>query len=186
VLPGSPAEKAGIKEGDVIIGFAGEKIHDLPSFRLKVATSEVAKPYEIKFIREGKERSASVVPAAIEKVVFDQEKELEVPIPAETEKTTINDFGLEVQPLTSALAKQLGLPEKQKGLFVSSVKSGSPAAEEGIEEGDVITKVIRDRRVQPLTSVKEFQDLTSKSDELSMFVQGKSGGHFVTLSKKTK
>ena len=44
VLPGSPAEKAGLKQGDVIIGFAGEKVQSLPSFRLKVATSEVAKP----------------------------------------------------------------------------------------------------------------------------------------------
>jgi len=190
VLPGSPAEKAGMKEGDVIVGFAGEKIQDSPTFRLKVATSEVAKPYEIKFIREGKERSASIVPAAAEKVVFEQELEGQNPEgqnPAEPEKTTISDFGLEVQPLTPALAKQLGIPEKQKGLFVSSVKSGSPAAEEGIEEGDVITKVIRDRKVQPLTTVKEFQDLTSKSDELSLYLQtGKLGGRYVTLTKKAK
>ncbi len=74
MVPGSPAEKAGMKEGDVIVGFAGEKIQDASSFRLKVATSEVAKPYEIKFIREGKERSVSVVPAAAEKVVFEQEQ----------------------------------------------------------------------------------------------------------------
>ncbi len=64
VVPGSPAEKAGLKEGDVIVGFAGDKIHDASTFSLKVATSEVAKPYEINFIREGKERSVSVVPAA--------------------------------------------------------------------------------------------------------------------------
>jgi serine protease Do len=187
VVPSSPAEKAGMKEGDVLVAFAGEKIQDLSSFRLKVATSEVAKPYEIKFIREGKERSVSIVPVAREKVVLEQEEGPEVQSPVEPEKTTINDFGLEVQPLTPALAKQVGLPEKQKGLFVSSVKSGSSAAEEGIEEGDVITKVIRDRRPQPLTSVKEFQDLTAKSDELSLFVQtGKSAGHYVTLSKKAK
>jgi serine protease Do len=186
VLQGSPADKAGMKEGDVIVGFAGEKIQDASNFKLKVATSEVAKPYEIKFIREGKERSVSVVPASADKVVFEQEREHDGQNPVEPEKTTINDFGLEVQPLTSALAKQLGIPEKQKGLFVSSVKSGSPAAEEGIEEGDVITKVIRDRKVQPLTTVKEFQDLTSKSDELSLYVQTGKVGRYVTLSKKAK
>jgi len=188
VLKDSPAEKAGMKEGDVIVGFAGDKIQDASSFSLKVATSEVAKPYEVRFIREGKERSVSVVPEVREKVVFEQE--VETPnsdaSPAEPEKTTINDFGLEVQPLTAALAKQLGLSEKQKGLFVSSVKSGSPAAEEGIEEGDVITKVIRDRKVQPLTTVKEFQDLTSKSDDLSLYVQTGKVGRYVTLSKKAK
>jgi serine protease Do len=187
VFPGTPAERAGMKEGDVIIGFAGDKIQDASNFRLKVATSEVAKPYEIRFIREGKERSASIVPVAAEKVVFEGDQEREAPTPSETEKTTISDFGLEVQPLTSALAKQLGLPEKQTGLMVTSVKSGSPAAEEGIEEGDVITKVIRNRRPQPLASVKEFQDLTSKFDQVSLQIQrGKLGGRYVTLSKKAK
>jgi len=187
VVPGSPAEKAGIKEGDVIVGFAGEKIHDGSSFKLKVATSEVAKPYELKFIREGKERSTSIVPIDAEKVAFEEDQEREAPVPSETEKTTISDFGLEVQALTPSLAKQLGLPEKTTGLMVTSVKNDSTAAEEGIEEGDVITKVIRNRRPQPLSTVKEFQDLTSKSDQLSVHVQrGKLGGRYVTLSKKAK
>jgi serine protease Do len=187
VLSGSPAEKAGLKKGDVIVGFAGDKIHDASSFSLKVATSEVAKPYEMKYIRAGKEQSVSVVPAAREKVVFEQDQDLESPDSGEPEKTAISGFGLEVQPLTAALAKQLGLPEKQKGVLVSSVKSGGPAAEEGIEEGDVITEVIRDRSIQPLTSVKEFEDLTSKSDELSVYVQKpKVGGRYVTLSKTAK
>jgi serine protease Do len=187
VVAGSPADKAGLKEGDVIVAFAGEKIANASTFRLKVATSEVSKPYEIKFIREGKERSASVVPAAFENVHFEQEEELAGQNPVETDKTTISDFGLEVQPLTPDLAKQLGMPAKQQGLLVTSVKSGSPAAEEGIQEGDVITKVIWDRKPQPLTTVKQFQGMVSKADELSLFVQtGKLGGRYVTLSKKAK
>jgi hypothetical protein len=47
--------------------------------------------------------------------------------------------------------------------------------------------VIRDRSIQPLTNVKEFEDLTSKSDELSVYVQKpKVGGRYVTLSKTAK
>jgi serine protease Do len=189
VVPGSPADKAGLKDGDVIVGFAGEKIANASTFRLKVATSEVSKPYEIKFIREGKERSASVVPAAFENVHFDQDQDQELAgqNPVEPDKTTISDFGLEVQPLTPDLAKQLGMSAKQQGLLVTSVKSGSPASEEGIQEGDVITKVIWDHKPQPLTTVKQFQGMVSKSDELSLFVQtGKLGGRYVTLSKKAK
>ncbi len=86
-------------------------------------------------------------------------------------KTAISDFGLEVQPLTAELAKPLGLPADLKGLLVSSVKEGSPAEAAGIEEGDVITKVIRDRKLQPLTSVKDFQDLAAKQNELAIYVQ---------------
>jgi serine protease Do len=190
VLPGSPAEKAGLKQGDVIIGFAGEKVHSLPSFRLKVATSEVSKPSELVYLRDGKERTTSIVPAPAENIVFDVEKNGQPGSPkpnvSEPEKTAINGFGLEVQPLTADLAKPLGLPTDMKGLVVSSVKDGSPAEAAGIEQGDVITKVIQNHKPQPLTTVKDFQDLAGKSDELAVYVQkGKIGG-FVILNKNAK
>jgi serine protease Do len=191
VLPGSPADKAGLKEGDVIIGFAGEKVVNGSSFRLKVATSEASKSQELVYVRDGKERKTSIVPAPADKVVFDEEKDGQSSRSFESRnepaKMTVEAFGLELQPLTSELAKPLGLPADQKGLLVSSVKDGSSAAEEGIQEGDVITKVIRDRRIQPLSSVKEFQDLASKNEEVSVYVQrGKTGGRYVTLSKQAK
>jgi serine protease Do len=190
VLPGSPAEKAGLKQGDVIVGFGGEKVHSLPSFRLKVATSEVSKPSELVYLRDGKERTISIVPAPAENIVFDMEKDgqpgSQRPKASEPEKTAINGFGLEVQPLTADLAKPLGLPTDLKGLVVSSVKDGSPAEAAGIEQGDVITKVILNHKPQPLTSVKDFQDIAGKSDELAVYVQkGKVGG-FVILNKNSK
>jgi serine protease Do len=189
VVPGSPADKAGIKQGDVIIGYAGDKVLDLSTFRLRVATSEVSKTYELAYLRDGKKRTTSIVPAPAEKVVFDIEGEArpgEKPKSSEPAKTTINDFGLEVQPLTAELAKQLGLPADLKGLVVSSVKDGSPAEAAGIQEGDVISKVIRDKKIQPMASVKDFQDLASRSDELALFVQSGKLGRFVTLSKAGK
>jgi serine protease Do len=187
VLPGTPADKAGLKEGDIIVGFAGDKVVNGSSFRLKVATSEPSKPQELVFMREGKQRTTSIVPAPAEKVVFDEDQSRPESGQQPSKTATVDAFGLELQPLTSELAKPLGLPADQKGLLVSSVKEGSPAAEEDIQEGDVITKVIRDRRIQPLASVKEFEELTSKHDELSVYVQrGKVGGRYVTLSKKVK
>ena len=96
----SPADKAGLKQGDVITGFAGEKVQDGSSFRLKVATSDVGKPYELDYLREGKKRSTTIVPAPAEKVVFDIEREGksgEKPGSTQPAKTTINAFGLEVR-----------------------------------------------------------------------------------------
>jgi len=189
VLPGSPADKSGLKQGDVITSFAGEKVQDRSSFRLKVATSEVAKPYEIGYLRDGKEQTASIVPAPADKVVFEIERKdrsEEGSPKSEPAKAAINDFGLEVQPLTAELAKPLGLPASLKGLVVSSVKEGSPAAEAGIQEGDVITKIVRNRRIQPVTGVEEFQSFASKADELALYVQSGKLGRFVTLSKAAK
>src|SRR5207253_3948539 len=108
------------------------------SFKLKVATSEVAKPYEVVYLRDGKRQTTSIVPAPAEKVVFDIEREgrsADKPAAAEPAKTTINAFGLEVQSLTPELAKPLGLPTDLKGLVVSSVKDDSPAEAAGIREG---------------------------------------------------
>jgi serine protease Do len=189
VVPDSPAEKAGLQQGDVITGFAGAKVSDLTSFRLKVATSEVAKSYDIVYLRDGKEHTAKIVPGELDKIA--QETERPGPKPSEDRgeetKGTIADFGLEVQPLTPELAKPLGLPASTNGLVVTSVKDGSAAQEKGIKEGDVITKVVRDRRPQPVGSVKSFQEIASKSDELAVYVQRPNvGGRFVGLSKTTK
>ena len=190
VVPGSPAEKAGLKPGDVIVGFAGEKVTSRPTFRLKVASSPVGKSYEIDYFREGKRQSTTITPAPAENVVFDLERETgqdRESKSAEPAKTAFNEFGFDVQPLTAELAKSLDLPAGIKGLLVSEVKEGSSADAEGIKQGDVITKVVRDRKIQPLTTVKEFQDLASKADAISFYVQsGKNTGRFVTLSKAKK
>jgi len=190
VLPGSPADKAGLKQGDVITSFAGEKFNDGSSFRLKVATSEPLKSYELGYLRKGQQRVTQITPAPAEKVRFAVEESDESKgetEKAEPAKTDINAFGLEVQPLTADLAKSLGFPAGLKGVVVSSVKDGSPAAEAGLQEGDVITKVVRDHKFQPLTDVKEFQEVSSKADELALYVQSSKGpGRFVTLTKPTK
>jgi serine protease Do len=188
VVPDSPAEKAGLKQGDVIIGFGGGKVSDPTSFMLKVATSEVAKSYDIVYLREGKEHTAKIVPADYDKLAFDSDRGE----PKSSDEGgdgptgTISDFGLVVQPLTPEIAKPLGVPASTKGLVVTSVKEGSPAAEKGIEEGDVITKVIRERKPQPVGSVKSFEQLAADSSELAIIVQRGSHGRLVGLSKAAK
>jgi serine protease Do len=187
VVPGSPAEKAGLKTGDVITGFNGQPIASLPAFRMTVAASDVGKSFGLTYFRDGKEHTTKVVPAPADKVVFAQEKEETPDEPevakAESPKTTIDDFGLEVQPLTPELAKSLGFEANLSGLLVSSVKDGSPADAAGLKEGVVITKVVKDQKLQPVKTVKEFQDLAAKADDLTLYVQTTKGSLFVTLSK---
>ena len=82
--------------------------------------------------------------------------------------------------------EQLGVPSDVKGVAVSDVKDGSPAEAAGIQAGDVITKVIRDRKFQPLSTVQEFQEAASKTDELALYVQSGKAGRLVVLSKNAK
>jgi serine protease Do len=190
VLPGSPAEKAGLKPGDVITRFNGQAIASLPSFRLTVAASDVGKSFTLNYYRDGEERKTTIVPAAADKVVFAQERESAEPAESKAtapEATAIKDFGLEVQPLTADLAKPLGLPADTHGLLISDVKEGSPADAAGLEKGQVITQVVVHQKLQPVKSVKEFKDLVGKSDEIALYVQSSKGAsRFVTLAKATK
>jgi len=189
VLAGSPAEKAGLKLGDVITEFNETPVVSLPAFRMNIAASDIGKTYELTYYREGKKRTTTITPAPSEQVVFAQEKEATSPKEAKPEpaKVAVDDFGLEVQPLTPELAKSLGLANGLQGLLVSSVKEGSPAAAAGIEAGNVITQVVRDRKIQPVKGVQEFKDMTSKEDEIAVYVQSSEGGsRFVTLTKAKK
>jgi serine protease Do len=189
VVPGSPAAKAGLKSGDVITEFNHSPVVSGPTFRLNVAASDIGKSYDLTYYRDGEKRSTSITPAPAEQVAFAKEKESSNVKESESEpaKTEINDFGLEVQPLTSDLAKSFGFANDVQGLLVSSVKEGSPAEAAGIEAGNVITRVIRDRKIQPVKTIEDFKDLTSKADEVALFVQTKDGpGRFVTLTKSKK
>jgi len=191
VLPGSPAEKAGLKSGDVITGFNGNPVASLPAFRLTVASSESGHEFKITYYRDGKEHTATIVPAPADKVVFDREKtapeEAEAEKPkADDKKVEVADFGLEVQPVTPELAKQFGHPKDAKGLLISDVKEGSPAAEQGLAPGMLISRVVKNQRVSALTTVKDFTEL-AKSDEVALYVETPRGvGHFVTLSRPKK
>jgi len=194
VVAGSPAAKAGLKAGDVIVGFNGSPVASVPSFRLTVSASEAGKEFAVKYWRDGKEQTTNIVPAPYDQVRFAQEQPAanrpakpEQAKEKEAEKADIGDFGLEVQPLTSELATQFGHKKDAKGLLVSGVKPNSPAEAAGLEPGQLITRVVKDRKVQSVATVKDFETLAGKSDELALYIESHDRpGHFVTLSKAKK
>jgi serine protease Do len=192
ISKGSPSEKAGLKEGDVIIKYDGVNVLNGSLLRNAVATSDVGKEYNLTVLRDGHELKLQVVPAPEDKVKFAFEGEENEPAHAKPEapKAQVNDFGLAVQLLTPELASHFGYPKGTEGLVVTDVKDGSPADAAGIKEGDLITRVIKDRRPQAIKGVKEFQDLANHSDELAVHVRSAANpehpGQYVTLSKNKK
>jgi len=190
VLAGSPAEKAGLKSGDVVTSFNDNPVTNLPNFRLTVASSEAGQKFHLTYWRDGKEHTTTIVPAPSEQVVFEQEKstgdkDVEKPAAkAAAPKVELGDFGLEVQALTPELAAQFGHPKDAKGLLISGVKAGSPAEAAKLEVGQIVTRVVKDRKVQAVESVKDFQAMAGKADELALYVEASgSPGRFVTLTK---
>jgi len=189
VLPDSPGAKAGLQQGDVITGFAGVPAKNVNSFRNLVSTSEIGKEFALTFIREGKEQTTkvSLVPFQIPKDLAARSgrpdgEEARKP---EAAKVELSNFGLDVQELTPELAKQFGYPAEAKGVVISDVKDGSSADANGLEAGMLVTKVVKDKKVTPLTSPKQFQELAGKADELTLYVQTPDGrGRFFTLAKQ--
>jgi len=186
IVAGSPADKAGLKAGDVITGFEGSSVYNMASLRNLVAVSDAGKSYKLTFIRDGHEQTANVVPAPESDVKFRTQREGEDSSGTpEGTPAQANDFGIAVQSLTPDLASQFGFEKGTQGLVITTVKEGSPADNAGLEVGDLITKVIKDKKIEPLKTAKEFQDLASHSDDLAIFVQrGNQPGRFLTLSKK--
>ena len=143
VMDGSPADKAGVKAGDVIVEFNGKKIPkatDLPGL---VADVPVGKDVPMVVVREGKEQRLNAHIAKLE-------DESHANAAAETDGK--GKLGLSVQPVTPPVARELGLKVKE-GVLVRDVVEGGRAAEAGIRAGDVIVEV--DRR--PVRTVEDFK-----------------------------
>jgi serine protease Do len=194
VFPNSPAAKAGLKQGDVLLKFDETPAVNVPSFRNFVATSEVSRPHTLTYVHEGQVKTAQVNLEPADKVLGPVEERLtERNAPGSNpeekkggDKVQLGDFGLEVQELTADLAASFGLPKETKGVLITEVKPGSPAEAEGLEAGLVITQVVKDKRPQAVATPKQFTELAGKADALTVFVQTKEGGKYVTLSKTKK
>jgi len=126
----APADKAGVKVGDVIIEFDGKKVKESNDLPILVASTPIGKKVPVKVLRDGKE--------AVLSVVIGELKEEEVFASAKGE----GNFGLTVQKVTPQIAESLGL-DRPEGVVVTFVESGSPGEEAGIRRGDVILEVDR-------------------------------------------
>jgi serine protease Do len=135
-----PAEKAGVKVGDVIIEFDGKEVKDSGELPIIVARTAIDKKARMKVLRDKKEVSLTVAVGELK----DEEVVASAP-----EK---GELGLTVQKVTPQIAETLGL-EKTDGVVVTAVEPGSASDEAGIRRGDVILQVDQ----KSIRSVDEFK-----------------------------
>ncbi|MEO0137345.1 MAG: DegQ family serine endoprotease [candidate division WOR-3 bacterium] len=151
VIANSPAEEAGIKEGDVIIEYDGKKVTDLQSLRLMVAGTTPGKTVKIKLIRNGKELEL--------KVKIGEMKESVAGVSEEKQAT---ELGLQVVDIDSPKAKEYNI-SAQKGVVVIGVDPNSPASDAGLQVGDVIIGIAN----------KEIKNLSDFRNALKDLKKGK-------------
>ena len=149
VNPGSPAQKAGIHRGDIIIEFNGHPIHEMNELPRLVADTAPGSKATVKVLRSGKEKTLKLTI-----VELTDERQAQTKEGAIGEKTPL---GLEVQNLDPNLARQYRLRDN-KGVVVVQVEAGSPAAESGLRPGDMIMEV----NGSVVSTVKEFRAVIAK------------------------
>ncbi|MBI1820492.1 MAG: DegQ family serine endoprotease [Nitrospirae bacterium] len=139
VMEKSPAEKAGIKRGDVIVQYQGNPVDNPGHLRNSVAQTRVGTRVKMAIIRDKKEIS-------IEVNIGEQPKDLVKTSGEEGGKNSEESrdiSGLEVTNLTPETARRLGVPFKGNHIAVTNVEAGSPAEEAGILRGDILLEINR-------------------------------------------
>jgi serine protease Do len=143
VEKGTPAEEAGLEEGDIILTFDGAPVDDVDQFRMLVADTPVDSTVPIKVLRGGKEKTLTA------KLV----RRPEDLASSETNEPETEDWlGVEVHPVDSDVARELDVDEG-KGVVILSVRGASPAESAGLDRGDIILSV-GDTEV---SSVRDFE-----------------------------
>ena len=155
VAAGGPAERAGLKRGDVITAINKQPVSDDNSLRNLVAAKAPGSNVEVTALRNGRDQNFQV---ALAELPDRQERDSEE---ASTNKGgTGNDrYGLTVQPLTAQMAGRYNLDPDDQGLMVTQIDMAGSAANAGIRQGDLIQEVNR----EPVKNVTEFTAALQKS-----------------------
>jgi len=144
----SPADKAGIKTGDIIIEINGEKVPSVPKFRIAIATARVGQQIPLKIVRDKRDMTIRVTLEAYPE---------DIAAASDSVKGGIAT-GISVEAIDSQTAKRLGVTS-DKGVVVTKVDPNSPAAKSGLKVGYVILQ-IEDKEVN---SPKEFNTELEKA-----------------------
>jgi len=174
VFDRAPADRAGVEPSDVIVEIDGEKMTNSAELADYVAGIPVGKKVQIIVVRGGKRRELTVE-------IAEQPDQVHVSARGGTK----SPLGLTVQALTPELARRLGY-EGHAGVVVSEVVPGSRAQRAGIEEGDLITKVIVDGEFRAVATPEEFRKAVQEADKegkgVAMQVRDKEGQQFVPVN----
>jgi len=159
----TPAERAGLKDGDIILSVDGREIRNPSMLRNVISLSEVGQEVDLTIVRDGKEQNVAV---KLEKFP-DPEQLAAAGTPADPEEDETLE-GVTVREMTERMrANMETLPEDMEGLVVIGVEQTSNAAGEGLTEGDIILEVGKEK----VTTLKGFQKALGKNTDRPVFLR---------------
>src|SRR5689334_11384279 len=177
VANGGPAEKAGLKRGDVIVAINKQPVIDNNSLRNLVATQPPGSNVEVTAMRNGRDQDFQV---ALAELPDRQQRDSEDEDASTTGPAGNMKYGLTMQPLTAAQAERNGLEPGDEGLLVTRIDPNGSAADAGIRQGDLIQEVNR----QPVKTITEFSAAMQRSGAKPALVLVKRRNNVVYLTLK--
>ncbi len=150
ITPDGPAEKAGIKRRDVIIGFDDTEINEMSQLPKSVAATPPGTKSEIILLREGKKKKISVLLGQLPEIIAKKPK-------IEEKKDVENDLGLAVQEISPIIQKRLNLQDSQ-GVIIVNVRRASPAWNAGLRKADIIVEINK----KEIKDIEEYKNIINK------------------------
>jgi len=164
-----PAEKAGLKRGDVITRLNGREVENAHALSRMVASTAPNSTVTLQVIRDGKSRE-------IKAVIGTMPAEGTETTPAKKEST----WGLTVQNLTPELAQRFDWDPTEQGVVIASVQPGSPAAEARLRPGDLVKEVNR-QKIQNLKDYNQALQKVKKGESLLLLIKRGDRTFYVAL-----
>jgi len=173
VIEDSPAKKSGIKEGDLIIYFDGEKVKNPSNLKNLVSSTAPGTKSKITLIREGKELTITELL---------EEMDNDDPLVKNTDSSSgFKQFGLDVRELTNQYRNKYGISEIDDGLVIISVNPNSDASNKGVKTGDIIKRV-GSKKVNNVKDFNRLIDQTKINDTILLLIKKPNGNsRFITL-----
>ena len=175
VVAGGPADRAGLREGDVLTEFGGESVDDVDRFRFMVAERKVGEEIAVRLHRDGKEITRSITLT-------------EFPVEEPTLASNLRDeedfFGIEVENAAgSELARSMEV-EADRGVIITKIRTGSPAAAADLRVGDVIQK-IKNLQVDNVEDFRKASEQFKGDDKrIGLLVQRKAYSTFLFITPR--
>jgi serine protease Do len=163
VTPNSPAQKIGLQKGDIILELNGKPVADSNDLRMSISMMQPDTSVKLQVLRNGAEREFTATLAEL------PTQQASVKSSDEGSQSALS--GVSVEDLDAQAARQLGLPASTPGVVITAISPSSPAADSGLQRGDVIQEVNR----QPVKNTSDFEHAVRDSKDSTLLLVNRRG-----------